>query len=346
MAATLGKRILTYTAGHNSGGKLTMAESMAFNRQTLGMVGSILEGDEFPASQRTYVRFFRDRFEYYRNVENVADVAILYSHASMGFNNELPAVSFMLFSQVLIQGRIPFDIIFDEQLKDLSKYRVLVLADQECLSDEQMEQIRIFVKGGGGVVATELTSLYTPWRLRRRDFGLKDLFQVDAPPWRELGPEEMLKVGPVQNRVGQGRVAYVAEVRPAIKKPPAAWMTSPYWKLPLNWEELLEGVAWAAGEKLSLEVKTARMQNVVVELIEQEGRLLVHLLNYGAPNAPHVEGLEVNLQIPQGKQVTQVKILTPDREGEETVTPHSSGGRVSFTVPRLETYNLVILPLE
>ena len=123
--------------------------------------------------------------------------------------------------------------------------------------------------------------------------------------------------------MGRGRVVYVAEVRPAIEKPPAAWMTSQYWKLPLNWEELLGAVEWAASGKLSLEVRAPSTQHVVVELLKQEGKLLVHLLNYSAPGTPHVDGIEVDLQIPEGRQVSQVKVLTPDREGEETVTHKS-----------------------
>jgi len=69
-----------------------------------------------------------------------------------------------LFEQTLIQRQIPFDIIFNNQLKDLSKYSVLVLADQESLSDEQTSLIRDYVNRGGGLVATGNTSLFTEWR--------------------------------------------------------------------------------------------------------------------------------------------------------------------------------------
>ena len=67
----------------------------------------------------------------------------------MAFNNERPYQGTFLFEQALIQAKVPFDIIFDRHLTDLSRYRVLVLADQECLSDEQMDQVRAFVNRGG-----------------------------------------------------------------------------------------------------------------------------------------------------------------------------------------------------
>jgi hypothetical protein len=175
----------------------------------------------------------------------------------------------------------------------------------------------------------------------RTDFGpLRE-----APGWEEDVREEMLKVGPVQNRVGKGRVVYIADVRPAIEKPPAVAMTSQYWKLPLNWEELLGAVIWAAEVKLSLEVKAPETQNVVVELMKQEGRRLVHLRNYDVARIPQVEGIEVEVENPDGKKVSQVKVLTPDREGEETLGHTSKGDRMQFRVATLETYNLVLIEL-
>jgi Beta-galactosidase trimerisation domain len=339
-AAILNNPLFVYT-GQSA---LQMAESLAFSRQSIGSVGEVLESG-LPTQQRRYVNFFREKFGHYRGVENIADVAVLYSYASMGFNNDRPAVSFMLCSQVLIQARIPFDIIFNEHLKDLSKYRVLVLADQECLGDEQMDQIRNFVKNGGGLVATELSSLYTPWRQRRQEFGLKDLFQVESPRFGYLGAVEMLELGPVRNRVGQGRVVYIGDVRAAIQKPPGAWMTSQYWKLPLNWEELLGAVEWAAGDRLTIEVNAPLTQNVVVELMKQEGKLLVHLLNYDVARAPHVDNIQVDLKVPGGKSVSHVRLLTPDRDEEETAAPASRDGRVQFIVPRLETYTLAVVEL-
>ena len=105
-------------------------------------------------------------------MESAADVAVLHSYASLAYNNDRPYQSTWLFEQALIQSQIPFDIIFDEHLKDLSKYRVLVLADQECLDEKQCDLIRRFVQGGGGLVATEFTSLFTDRHVRRRDFEL------------------------------------------------------------------------------------------------------------------------------------------------------------------------------
>jgi hypothetical protein len=348
MAAQLKKRVLTYTAGSEGGSTLAMAESMAFNRQTLGMVGSVLGAPDIPTAQKRYIDFFHQQFKYYRGVDNIADVAVLYSYASMGFNNDRPAVSFMLFTQALIQAKTPFNIIFDADLRDLSKYRVLVLADQECLDDSQLDLIRQYVHQGGGLVATEHTSLYTPWRLRRRDFGLKGLFAVEAPMRGTRGNEIDLQIVPVRNQAGRGRVVYVAAVKPAIEKPPTVRMTSAYWKLPLNWEELIEAVRWAAGGKFSLEVQTPETLAVAAEFIDQPGqsRRIVHLLNYAAPQGSTLGNISVDAELLEGKQVRQVILLSPDGSEAATAPNRVANGRVRFIVPHLRTYTLAIIQME
>ncbi len=354
MGSTLDTQILTYTAssghyGAGVGGRLAMAESMVFNRQSLGMVGGLLDALDLPAEDRNYINFYHQNFDYYRKVENHADVAVLYSYATMGFNNGRPSVSFMLATQALIQAKVPFDIIFDENLKTLSRYRVLLLADQECLDDEQMDLIRRYVEQGGGLVATEQTSLYTRTRRRRPDFGLKDLFRVKAPAWQGRGKEEKdLKIDPMRNRIGQGRVSYLAAIKPAIPKPPTARMRSQYWKLPLNWTELVRAVRWAAGGSFSLEIETPKTLTVVVELIDQKrkNRRLVHLLNYAAGQGSTISNLAMNVALPKEKQVRRAVLITPDGNRRETLACRVESSRAHLTVPHLETYTFVALEFE
>ena len=116
-----------------------------------------------------YVRFFNDNFQYYRNIKNIADVAVLHTYASMAFDNNRPYQSTYLIEQALIQAKIPFDIIFDDNLNDLSKYRVLIIADQKCLSDQNIKLITDYVIKGGGLIATEHSSLYTERFGRRKN---------------------------------------------------------------------------------------------------------------------------------------------------------------------------------
>ncbi len=345
MASTLGNSIFTYTAG-GGGSTLQMAEAMAYNRRNLGMVGGVLAGYEATPVQREYIRFYRNNFPLYRDVQSRPDVAVLHSYASLAFNNDLPWQSTMLFEQALIQGKVPFDIIFDRQLEDLSRYRVLVLADQECLSDLQVQQVRDFVLRGGSVVATEHTSLFNEWRQRRRDFALRDLFEVNSPEWRGArAQEDLLNAAEVRHVAGKGRVVYLASVKPVIEKPPAAPMTSKYWKLPANSQEMLDAVKWAAGGSLSLEVKAPLTVTAEFQEDLSNKRLLIHLLNYDSAKKP-VGSVGVAVRIPEGSAVDRVTVLSPDTPGAGSLQWTMANGKATFAVPNLATYRLVLIQLK
>jgi hypothetical protein len=350
MAKTLNNRIFTYT----SDSKLEMAEAMAYNRQGMGMVGGLKEmegnqlaqGYELPEDQMNYIKFFHNNFDMYRSINIVADVAVLHSYSSMAFNNDRPYQSTYLFEQALIQNRIPFDIIFDEQLKNLSQYKVLVLADQECLSDEKLDLIRSFVEQGGGLVATEFTSLYTEWRERKRDFGLKDLLKINPPDWNGRSSQESVLNIPIQkNPAGKGKVVYIPEVQPSIPKPLTEAMTSRFWKLPVNWKELIESVKWASGNSLSVSIEAPL--TVTMELVQKEDRsaMILHLLNFDDMNSP-VKNIKVDIQVPEGKRVTNVTVLTPDGNNDENLLFKSDAKHTSFNIPSLYVYNMIVLKLE
>ncbi|PYV26100.1 MAG: hypothetical protein DMG24_07820 [Acidobacteria bacterium] len=110
---------------------------------------------------------------------------------------------------------------------------------------------------------------------------------MDAPRWNGARePEETLKIATIRRQAGQGRVVYIPEVKPGVPKPAAARMTSEYWKLPVNWKELIDDVRWAAGGRLSLEVTAP--PTVVAELAHQKQKdeLIVHLVNYDVARIP------------------------------------------------------------
>jgi hypothetical protein len=351
MAETLNNRVFTYTSDN----KIAMAECMAYNRQGMGMIGGRDEmGGSRPdhqyellPGQQDYINFFHKNFNLYSNIHNVADVAILHSYASMAYNSDRPYQSTFLYEQALIQAKVPFDIIFDDQLKNLSKYKVLILADQECLNDDKLELIKTFVKNGGGLVATEHTSLYTEWRNRRRDFGLKDLFKIEAPDWRNrTAPEAILNIPVQKNEFGKGKVIYVPEVKADIYKPATMPMTGQYWKLPLNWKELIEYVQQASPSDLSVNIESPL--TVTMELTEKEDKsaLMLHLVNFVAKGAP-VENIQVKLKIPMGKKVKALSILSPDGVMESNLKYTEAGSNeITFTVPKLITYSVVLAQLK
>jgi len=64
--------------------------------------------------------------------------------------------------------------------RSLSGVKVLALANEACMSDEQVEAVRRFVASGGGLVATYETSRYDEKGTPRKDFGLADVLGVHS----------------------------------------------------------------------------------------------------------------------------------------------------------------------
>jgi Beta-galactosidase trimerisation domain len=343
MVAHAGKRMLTYTGGSSFSTPLALAESAAYNNQTLGMIGDPVFVADLPAAQQSYVQFFRDHFaSCFRDVTNVAEVAVLHSFASMAFNSGRPRYSSLLFEQALIQGKILFDIVFDEQLQDLSKYRVLVLPDQECLDDAQMAPVAAFVQNGGGVVITEHTSLYTGCRRRRAAFGLSGLLpNVPVPPYNGLGAEDgILKIAIVQNQIGAGRAAYVPDVQW-----PSDVSADEHYPLPSNWQGLLETVRWAAGGALGLQIDGPTTLTCEMTVQSDGGRYLIHLLNYDAATAP-ADGISIHFRIPDGRTVSAVSGISPDDSAPDAISFTEDSGVLTISIPAVITYSIVVVSLS
>jgi len=318
--------------------ELRLAEAMAYNDM---MLGSFRNLGDVTAGARRYISFFHAHKAELRNTVSVADVAILRSFPSIEFNPAESLFSTVLFEQSLIQGKIPFHIIFDRHLKDLGKYKVLVLANQDALSDEQLHQIRSFVEKGGGLVATEQTSLLTDWRRRRLKFGLTDLFGIDQPP----SPKEASQS--LHREHGKGRVVYVPRIEAAVKAPPAQMnydVDNKYWKLPKNHRELLDAVRWAAGGELAAELEAPDW--VTMELARQRDTnlLLLHLVNY--KTSEPVADIGVRVRIPRGMKVRDAVMETPDGGGRQSLDVAMQGQTATFRVPQLKTYDLILLQLE
>ena len=253
----------------------------------------------------------------------------------------------ILGEQVLIQYKIPFQIIFDRHLPELRNYKVLFLADQECLSDGDLEHIQAFVENGGGVVATGATGGFDQWRRRRRRNGLE----------AALG----LRAGQAaRGRLGKGRYVYLPAIIPSpvpgspgscssaheeLVVPRFYYDFSPdCWLLPRNAAEIVEALRWAADGRFSAEIQAPL--SVVAEVTRSvrnalDNLTMVHLLNYDSRQA--VRDIQVDLAVPS--RVRSITIFSPDDESRRPVEYKQEGGRARFKVERLGTYSLAVVEL-
>lgn len=321
---------------------LRLAESLAYNDANLGVLaGGDAEGLEVTPAIDKYIRFFQSHRKDLTHTTTVADVAVLRSFSSTEFNPAETIFSAILFEQTLIQCKLPFDIIFDRHLNDLGKYKVLVLANQDALSDEQIAAIRSYVENGGGLVATENSSLMTEWRLRRPQFGLADVFGIASPPAGSTANT------PFRRKFVRGRVVYIPRIEAATPKPHAEMVctiSNMLWKLPNNYVELVDSVRWAADDKLSMNVDAPLW--VTAELAEQESSntRLLHLINFKFQEP--VEDIPVQIRIPEGMQLREAVLDAPENESSKALNISFHDNVAALRVPHLQEYALVLLRME
>lgn len=331
-----------YAAYSSTSPALRLAESLAYDDANLGVLaGGDAGGDDPPAVVRRYVKFFQSNLKALVHTNEIADVAILRSFASNEFNPSGSNFNTVLFEQSLIQSKLPFAIIFNRQLSQLNKYKVLVLADQDALSDQDLAHIRKFVENGGGLVATGNSSLLTEWRTRREKFGLADLFGFDLPP---SGKES---ASPVRRQFGKGRVAYITKINAALPAPPPQmnyYVRNTLWKLPKNYDELIASVRWAANDQFSATVDAPLW--VTSEMAEQpsSGTRLLHLVNFKVDEP--LANIPVHVRIPTGFRLRAAQLLEPEQNDATTLDAHTQDGIASLTIPNLKVYGLVLLHFE
>lgn len=189
---TLSTRIRTYKVARRMENSaftyvttpLEMAESMAFNLDCLGAVcwfeyakinRSPGVNEPMDRALLPYIRFFNTRRELLRDASVVADVAVLRSFPSMVFSTAQEALVTWQVEQALIENRIPFQIVFDDQLDDLGRYRTVILAGCTAMSDAQAAGIRRYVAGGGRLCVIGPLAIYDHWKRPRPKPALEDL---------------------------------------------------------------------------------------------------------------------------------------------------------------------------
>jgi hypothetical protein len=330
--------LFTYTSDHPA----SMAECLAFN-QTIGFVGS----DPLRGEVRHYIDFYRKNRDLYIGAQDAGTVAVLRSYPSIAYHNARCQLSAVLVEQALIQSRIPFDLVFDEHLKNLSKYRVLVLPDSQCLSDDQLAAIRGFVENGGGLVATGQAGLYDEWRRLRVEPGLRGLVDAQPParPYQERVEAEESSGQATRKEVGKGRAAYIPAVQfdgPMPEMPGYFTITPRFWKLPKNWQEIASAVRWASND--GIPVRIGGPLYLVANLVSQpqNRRMMVHLINYNARNGGSVNAVEVSCRIP-GAREPRVRLYSPDLPEPLAVMARTTGQETTFIVPPIKVYAIAVV---
>ncbi|MBN2288772.1 MAG: beta-galactosidase, partial [Candidatus Glassbacteria bacterium] len=218
LGRTLDNYILAYM-----GSARMLAENLAFN-QTLGYFSLQGKGSPQYELNKRYYDFYQAHRSLFTGTRNREDAALLRSYHTMAYDNHRAELEQCMFEQAMIQEHVPFDLVFDEQMADLSPYRVLVLVGQNNLADEHLGRIEKFVEAGGGLVVTGSTSRFDKWGRRRPAPGLARVLEIDQS-WKPGGGPAGGFANEVKITRG-GRVVYLPEIIPPDKEQADNWKGS------------------------------------------------------------------------------------------------------------------------
>jgi Beta-galactosidase len=286
-----------------------------------------------------FLEFFREYNQrYYTGADNVADVAVLRNWPSMAYSINSTYVPATLMEQVLIQYKIPFDLLFDEQLDRIGRYGAVILAGQECVSNDQAETLLNYVRGGGSLVLTGNTGQYNQWRERRR-----------TNPFLPARTE------------GKGRIVYIPEIvradartsrtaaddqdpEPGASPTRTQRMSPAQWVLPKNHEEIYKNIVEAMPKGLS--ITTEAPLTTVMELLNRPAtrETIAHFINFDRQNKLAPFRAALRRQFPG--RVKSVTCFTPDADDPAPVSFQESGETVSFIVPSTKLYSMIVVAYE
>jgi hypothetical protein len=283
-----------------------------------------------------FFREYNDR--YYTATENVADVAVLRNWPSMAYSINATYVPATLTEQVLIQHKVPFDLLFEEQLDRIGRYGAVILAGQECVSNAQAETLLQYVRNGGTLVVAGNTAQYNEWRERRRVNPLlparregkgrivfiPQIVRADARPRRSQGDELDPEPGATQRRVER--------------------LTPAQWVLPKNHEEIYQSIA--DGLPKGLSITTGAPLTTAMELLARPKtrETIVHFINFDRRNQLAPFPVTVRKQFPG--QVKSVQWISPQANDPAAVNFQESGDQVNFTVPSTRIYSMIVIAQE
>jgi len=331
LGRTTNNYILTYNRTPQD-----FAENLALNRT----IGYLLGYDGEPEGVvKEYLDFWHANKELYVNVQGAEKVAVLRSYPSMAYNTFETQVAVNMAEQVLQQRQIPFDIIFDQQLGQLGKYYVLVLADQESLTNKVIEAVKNFVAKGGGLVLTGNTGKFDGWRRIRRQSLPEEMLSEGKKSDSDGNKEVPLNKVPDEDisfNYGKGHVIYLSRLIPPDKEIKLGFETD--WVMPKNADELESAVYWATKERLPLQVQAPEWVGVSHDT--QGTREIIHLFSYN--NTQNAAGVTLEYK----GTIKKAWAISPGQEGKSIIPFTKKGAITVLKIANLGTYKVIVLEKE
>lgn len=131
--------------------------------------------------------FVRDNEELLEGHIPYSNIGIYYSNATResyrdkswdeeSYGNEIRGIE-----TVLMENHIPHDFLIDDHInaKKINKYKLIILPNVKCLSEQEIVLFKNFVSNGGKLIATYSSSLFDEKGNELPNYGLHELFGVN-----------------------------------------------------------------------------------------------------------------------------------------------------------------------
>ncbi|PCJ58139.1 MAG: hypothetical protein COA79_14060 [Planctomycetota bacterium] len=304
------------------------AENQVFNYKKFipghGWLGDM--GDCPLVSRTAY--YFRENQQRLMDKEHIHEVAILRSYPSVNYNCATVHENLIPLEQTLIMNHVPFGIIFDENIKQLDRHKVIVLGEQQALSDKWLDALEKFMKKGGGVIATGNTAKFNHWYRERKPTHGLTRFLGHAP----RGEYEVAKIG-------KGKFVYIPKLDVHMKWDISDWYAihGDGYRPVKNEMEVLKALKEATVIPLSYELSAPK--GIIPEgiWVKKDKELDVHFLNNGDDELD----MYLKVALPKGKKKATAKYVNPDRGINESIDVAIGKTFVSVKVDAPETYSCV-----
>ncbi|MCF6268987.1 MAG: beta-galactosidase trimerization domain-containing protein [Melioribacteraceae bacterium] len=259
---------------------------------------------------KKYVDFWNNNKNLYSNVVGAENVAVLRSYPSMAYSLIETHKSVMFVEDKLYQNHILYDIIFDEQLSNLNKYDLLVLANQESLADSVIEKIYLFVEEGGKLVLTEKSGIYNHWRRIRQNNAFQKML---GNGWDGINNHK--------TKYGKGNVHFLKDILSEN-----------------NDTDLVTAVKDIAAEKSILQFKVPEWVGVSCD--KKDDELIVHFVNY------KVNSVVSGAKLISKQKIVSAEAISPDRDDRINLSFNETTNGTIINLPDIDVYEVVILKLS
>lgn len=291
-AATIVTSGLNYYTSGNEG--MSGLADVAFRRQLFHW----LEDEEM-----TY---------YDPTLQAYANVALLYSRQTLDYvdrgNWETSEAydDYQGLAMMLVESHIPYRLITNSHLGEISDFDALVLPSFAAMSSTQAQTLRDYVNNGGTILATGDTSLRNELGIEQNDFQLADVFGVH---YTEAGPQTVYV-----SDYGAGRSVFS----------PFMYGAEYYWGAAPNWEggdpaeaqevrnKFLDEMWSVAGVTPVLSTNAPR--KVMFLAFQNHEQLQLRVMNYrgvglGDAVPASLRDVEVTVELPPGMAVASARKL-------------------------------------